>query len=386
MGFWDALRGELIDIIEWLDDDEDTMVWRFERHENEIKHGAQLTVREGQVAVFVNEGTVADVFPPGRHVLETANLPVLATLQGWKYGFDSPFKAEVYFFKTTRFRDLKWGTKNPVMLRDPEFGPIRLRAFGTYEVKVADPKVFLREVVGTDGHFTTDEVADQLRNLIVARFSAFIGGCGIPALDLASSYDQLGAFAKDKLSPEFAAYGLDLITFLVENISLPEAVQQALDKRSSMGVIGDLGRYTQYQAAESIQTAAANPGGLASAGIGLGAGLAMANQMGAAMGMGQPQQQWGQQPRAAQAPAAPPPIPPQVQYYLALSGQQAGPFDMNALRQQLAAGSLTKDTLVWADGMAGWTAAGQVPALSALFAPTPPPIPGGPPPIPTASG
>ena len=222
MGLWDKLTGEFVDIIEWTDDSQDTMVWRFERHGNEIKYGAQLTVRESQVAVFVNEGQIADVFFPGRYVLETQNIPILSTLQGWKHGFESPFKAEVYFVNTRRFTDLKWGTKNPVMMRDPEFGPVRLRAFGTYEIRVADSGAFLREIVGTDGHFTTDEVTDQLRNLIVSRFSQEVGGSGIPVLDLAGNYDQLSTFVTNKIAPDFGQYGLELTKLLVENVSLPE--------------------------------------------------------------------------------------------------------------------------------------------------------------------
>ena len=315
MSFWDKLRGEFVDIIEWTDDSQDTMVWRFERHGNEIKYGAQLTVRESQVAVFVNEGQIADVFYPGRYVLETQNVPVLSTLQGWRHGFESPFKAEIYFANTRRFTDLKWGTKNPVTLRDPEFGPVRLRAFGTYVIRVMDAGTFIREIVGTDGHFTTDEVTDQLRNLIVSRFSTAIGSSGIPVLDLAGNYDQLSDFVTQRISPEFAAYGIELTKLLVENVSLPPAVEEALDKRTSMGVLGDLNRYTQFQTAEAIGDAANNPG-MAGSTMGMGVGMMMATQMGqAAQNAQQPQYQqpqpspWGQQPQAAPppGPAAPPP-------------------------------------------------------------------------------
>ena len=379
MGLWDRIRGEFIDIVEWTDDSGDTMVYRFERYGNEIKYGAQLTVRPGQTAVFVNEGQIADVFPPGRHVLETQNLPILSTLQGWKYGFNSPFKAEVYFAKTTRFTDLKWGTKNPVMLRDREFGPVRLRAFGTYVVRVADPAVFIREIVGTDGHFTTDEIVNQLRNLIVTRFTNAIGSAGIPVLDLAGNNDQLGSFVSEKIAPEFAAYGLELTKLLVENISLPSAVEQALDQRTKMGVIGDLGRYTQFQTANAIEAAAVNPaGGMAAGGMGMGMGFAMAQQM--TQAMGQPQNQapgpWGAPPGAAGGAAMPPPLPPAVQFFVALGGQQAGPFDMPRLQQEAQSGQLTPATLVWRQGMAAWTPAAQVPELASLFqAAAPPPLP-----------
>ena len=267
MGIWDKLRGELIDIIEWLDPTSNTMVYRFERYNNEIKYGAKLVVREGQAAVFVNEGQIADVFKPGTYELETKNLPILSTLLGWKYGFESPFKAEVYFASMRRFTDLKWGTKNPVMLRDKEFGPVRLRAFGTYVMHVTDPAAFIREIVGTEGHFTTEDITAQLRNMIVSRFTDILGESGIPVLDLAANYDELGGFITQRIQDEFKVYGLELTKMLVENISLPPAVEAALDKRTSMGVIGNLQQYTQYQTAEAIREAAQNEsGGTAGAG------------------------------------------------------------------------------------------------------------------------
>ncbi len=372
---WNVIRGELIDIIEWLDPTNDTMVWRFERRNNEIKYGAQLTVREGQVAVFINEGQLADVFPPGRHRLETQNLPVLSTLQGWKYGFESPFKAEVYFISTRRFTDLKWGTKNPIMLRDPEFGPVRIRAFGTYVVRCGDPATFIREIVGTDGEFTTSEITNQLRNLVVSRFSAVVGRARVPVLDMAGNYDQFADFVTEKIAPEFAAYGLELTKLLIENISLPPAVEEALDKRTQMGVIGDLGRYTQFQTAEAIQTAAGNPGGFAGAGVGIGMGVGMGQQI--AHAMGGAAGPWGAASAPAQSaqPATPPPLPQPVQLFMAINGQQAGPFGLTALQGHVRAGRLTRDTLVWKAGLANWTAASTLPELSGLFAAVPPPLP-----------
>ena len=227
------------------------MVHRFQRHGNEIKYGAKLTVRESQVAVFINEGRLADVFQPGMYELEVANLPILSTLENWQHGFESPFKAEVYFVNTKRFTDLKWGTKNPLMLRDKEFGALRLRAFGSYVLRIADAAVFIKEISGTDGNFTTDEVTDQLRNIIVSRFVDILGESGIPVLDLAANYDDLGAFLTNKVKPQFTVYGLELTLLLVENISLPPEVEKALDKRTSMGVIGNLKDYAQFQAADS---------------------------------------------------------------------------------------------------------------------------------------
>ncbi len=358
MGLWDKIRGEFIDIVQWTDDSHDTIVWRFERHGNEIKFGAQLIVRESQMAVFVNMGQLADVFLPGMYELETKNLPVLSTLQGWKYGFHSPFKCEVYFVNTKRFTDLKWGTKNPVIRRDPEFGPVRLRAFGTYAMRVADPAKFIREIAGTDAHFTTDEIMEQLRNIIVARFSDAVAECAVPVLDLAAKYDELGATLRTAISSEFDAYGLELTQFYVENISLPPEVEKAVDKRSSMGAIGDLNRFAQFQAAQAMEDAARNPGGMAAGGMGMGMGFAMANQMGQQLGAVQP-----------------PPLPASAAaFYAAIGGAQAGPFDVATLAGKAKAGEVTAATLVWRQGMAQWTAAGTVPELGELFT-APPPLP-----------
>jgi membrane protease subunit (stomatin/prohibitin family) len=367
MGFLDKLRGELVDIIEWLDSSNDTLVYRFERYGNEIKYKAKLVVREGQMAVFINEGELADVFTPGTYTLETQNLPILSTLKGWKYGFESPFKAEVYFASTRQFTDLKWGTKNPVMLRDAEFGPIRLRAFGSYAMRIEDPAAFIREIVGTDGDFTTAEIHEQLRNMIITRFTDLLGESKIPALDLAANYNELGDFILDKLGPEYGEYGLKLTKFLVENISLPPAVEEALDKRSSMGVLGDLNAYTKFQAANAMEAAAENPGGgVAGAGVGLGAGFVMANQMAGAF----------QQSAAPGATPPPPPPVPSTAFYVAVNGQQSGPFDLQALRGQLTNGQFGPESMVWSAGMANWSPASQVQALTALFqAPPPPPPP-----------
>src|SRR5262249_55423093 len=219
----------------------------------------KLIVRESQVAAFVNEGRLADVFSPGTYTLETKNLPILSTLRGWKYGFSSPFKAEVYFVSTRAFTGWKWGTKNPIMLRDAEFGPVRLRAFGTFGLRVSDPPTFLRQFVGTDGRFTVEELGDQLRDMVVARFGDILGESRIPALDLAGNYDELGKFVMDRIRPDFAGFGLEMVALVVENISLPPEVEAAIDKRSSMGVIGNLNAYAQYQAANAMEEAAKNP-------------------------------------------------------------------------------------------------------------------------------
>ena len=367
MGLFDKLFGEFVDVIEWTDDSNDTMVYRFERYGNEIKYGAKLTVREGQAAVFVNEGEVADVLGPGMYELETRNLPILSTILSWDHAFSSPFKAEVYFVNTRRFVDLKWGTKNPLMIRDSEFGAARVRAFGTYAVKVSDPLKFLREIVGTDGHFQVEEISNQLRNLITSRFSSAVGAAGIPVLDMAANYEQLGDVIHNRIAPEFGEYGLELTRLLVENISVPPAVEEALDKRTSAGMVGNLDKYMKYQTGVAMEAGAANPGGAAGAGIGMGAGLAMGQQMANSM-----------QSSSGGAASAPPPLQAAAQYHVAVDGEATGPFSRAGLQQQLQNGSLQKDTLVWTVGMEDWAEAGQVSELSDLFASkAPPPLPAG---------
>jgi membrane protease subunit (stomatin/prohibitin family) len=364
MGLWDKIKHELIDIIEWTDESSNTMVWKFPRFQNEIKNGAQLTVRESQVAVLVNEGKIADVYQPGRHQLTTQNMPVLTTIMGWKYGFNSPFKVDVYFVNTKNFTDQKWGTKNPIMLRDAEFGPIRLRAFGSYTVKVSNAGMFIKEIAGTQSHFTTEEITDQLRNLIITRFTDTIGESKIPVLDLAANYDELSKFVSDKINPEFNEYGLSVTKFLVENVSLPPEVETALDKRSSMGILGNLNQYAQFQAANAMESAAKNPGG-ANPGIELGMGLAMAQQMGQMMNQQNQQQNTNQ----------PPPIPGLVQYFIAVNGQQQGPYTLPVIQQMVTQGSFTRETMVWKQGMSEWLKAGDVTDLKGLFGSMPPPIP-----------
>ncbi len=373
MSFWKRLKGELIDIVEWTDERPQTLVHKFTRQRNEIKYGAKLVVRPAQAAVFVNMGKIADVFAPGMYTLETKNLPILSTLQGWKYGFESPFKAEVYFVSTRQFTDLKWGTMNPVMLRDAEFGPVRLRAFGTYTVRCTDPGKLVEEVAGSDAHFSLDRIEEQLRNFIVSGFTDVLGESRIPILDLAANYDELGEFLAERLGPRVDQYGLDLTALLVENISLPPNVEEALDKRSSMGVIGDLKRFTQYQTAEAIGDAAQNEGGGMGDAMGLGAGFAMANQMAQAMGPG------------AAGQGGPPPVPGAVTYWVAKDGQKSGPHSMEELSAMAGRGELMPDTLVWKDGMASWVKAMEAPEVASIVGRQPPPIPGSaPPPVPPA--
>ncbi len=369
MGILDFITGEFIDVIHWTDDTDDTLVWRFEREGHDIKYGAKLTVREGQAAVLIHEGQLADVFTPGLYMLETNNMPILTTLQHWDHGFESPFKTEVYFVNTTRFQDLKWGTKNPVIVRDPEFGPLRIRAYGTYEVKVSDPALFLTEIVGTDGEFTMDEISYAIRNIIVSRFSAAVAASGIPILDMAANTLDLGKLLATRIAPEVAEFGLELPKLYIENISMPPAVEAALDKRTSMGLAGDLGRYTQYSTAEAMTEAAKNPngGGGMGAGLGMGMGMAMANSG-----------PWGVRPMVAAAPQMPPPPPPVERvWHIADKGKTTGPFSKANLGRMAADGSLQRDTYVWAVGLDGWQAAGDIDELAQLFTIAPPPLPKG---------
>ncbi|MBK5935198.1 membrane protease subunit (stomatin/prohibitin family) [Rhodovulum imhoffii] len=364
MGIFDFLSGEFIDVIHWVDDTRDTIVWRFEREGHEIKYGAKLTVREGQAAVFVHEGQLADVFTPGLYMLETNNMPVLTTLQHWDHGFRSPFKSEIYFVNTARFNDLKWGTKNPVILRDPEFGPTRLRAYGTYSIRVTDPARFLVEIVGTDGEFTMDEISFQVRNIIVQEFSRVIAGSGIPVLDMAANTSDLGRLVATKISGTLDGYGLTIPELYIENISLPPAVEAALDKRTSMGLVGDLGRFTQYSAAEAMSAAAENPaGGGMAAGLGAGMGMAMA-QMGP----------WGTLPQAVSA-APPPPPPAEHVWHITENGQTSGPFSRADMGRMVSEGRLKRDTWVWTPGQDGWKRAEDITELALLFTVAPPPPP-----------
>jgi membrane protease subunit (stomatin/prohibitin family) len=362
MGLFDKIRSEFIDIIEWLDNSNDTIAYRFERFQNEIKMGARLTVRPGQKAVFVNEGQVADVFEPGLHELSTRNLPILTTLQGWPFGFNSPFKAEVYFFNTRIFTNLKWGTSNPILVRDAELGPVRLRAFGSYNIRVADPRRLLEELISTDGLFQVDEISDQIRNMIITSFANTAGSSQIPLLDLASRYGELGDTIRQAMLPEMQNFGLNLTLLLIENVSLPPEVETALDKRASMGIIGNLQQYAQFQAANAIEASANNPNGGGTPALDFGVGIAMGQQL---MGAFNPQ-------GVAASPAAPPP-PPLAQWYLSRDGQTFGPFAPNQLLQN----GMTPETYVWQAGMAEWQRAQEVSAMASFLQSVPPPPPVG---------
>ena len=369
MGLFEKLRNELVHIIEWVDDSRRALVWRFPRYQNEIKNGAQLIVRPGQSAVFVHRGEIADVFPPGNYELKTDNLPLLSTIEGWKHGFNSPFRAEVYFVSTKQITDLKWGTPNPIMLRDPEFGPIRIRAFGTYALKAVSPRALLEEVVGTDKVVEAEEITELLRSIIISTFADIIGSANVAALDLASKYQEFGDHLRMEVQKRIDdEYGLEIPQLYIVNISLPEAVEKALDTRTSMGVIGDMNKFQQYQMGQAMTAAAENPvGGGTSDGLGLGLGMAMAGRM--------MQPGFGGAAGGAPAMAPPPPPPPAATWHIAVNGQTQGPFSVQQLSAGIAAREVTAETLVWTAGMSAWIAAGQVSQLSGSFGAMPPPVP-----------
>ena len=310
MGLMDWGKAQFLDILQWLDDSNDTMAWRFPMRGQEIQNGGKLVVRESQVAVFVNEGQFADVFGPGTHNLTTQNLPILATLKGWKYGFESPFKSDVYFLNTKLFNDLGWGTPNPIMLRDADFGMLRIRAFGIYSIRIKDPKSFLQNVVGTNEVYSVTDIQNQLRKSLISRFTDALGEAKVPALDLAAHYDELSDLLRQKMDPEFQTMGMECSKLFIENISLPEEVEAMMDKRTSVGMMAPvMGAYTQMQVADSVPLAAQNPGGLAGMGMGLGVGVGMGNIMGQQMGGAMGQMAQTPYP-AGNAPAAAVPAPP----------------------------------------------------------------------------
>ena len=360
MSLLDKIKGEFIDIVEHLEDGGDTLVWRFPRYQNEIKNGARLVVREGQIAVLVNEGQLADTFHPGTYSLTTQNLPILSTLKGWKFGFDSPFKAEVYFVSSRRFTDQKWGTRNPVMTRDAQLGMVRLRAYGSYVLQVTDVHKLMSQIVGTQAQFDVDDITEQVRNLVVSRFADMIGDAKIPVLDLAPHYDELGQLLEKKIQTEIAEYGLKCFQLLVENISVPEEVERSMDKRASMTAVGE-SDYSRYQMATAAEVAAGNPGGMAAGGMGLGMGFGMAQQMGNGV-------------------APPPPLPgngSDAIWWIALEGVKNGPHTLAALSLLQASGKLKPESLVWKSGMAHWSPAREVMELRPVFPAEPPPLPKG---------
>ena len=359
MGLFDWISSQFIDVIEWTDDSHDTMVYRFPRDNHEIKYGAKLTVRESQMAVFVNEGVIADVLGPGLYELETKNLPIMTSLEHWDHKFNSPFKAEVYFLNTKRFTDLKWGTKNPIMVRDPEFAMVRLRAFGTYEIRITKPEFFMKEIVGTDGHFTTDEIEAQLTNLIISKFTQALGESRVPVLDLASNYGKFGDYVTEHIGEYFTEYGLELTKLLVENISLPQNVEKALDKRSSRAITGNLDEHIKYQTGEAIGASSEGGSSAIADMIGMGAGIALGQNM-------------ANQITNKQVPPALP-SRDQTMYHIALDDASEGPYDMRTIQNLINNKTIQRNTLMWREGLEDWKPAQEV--IGKLFKSTPPPLP-----------
>jgi membrane protease subunit (stomatin/prohibitin family) len=414
MGFWDKLTGEFVDIIEYLEDEgSDVLVHRFERYNNQIKNGAKLTVREGQLAIMVNEGQtgkgqVADVFQPGMYELTTQNLPLLSTMMGWKYGFNSPFVAEVYFFNTRVFTGQKWGTQEEVVITDPKFDDVNVSAHGIYSIRIKDPKVLLAKAAGTQGELTISDLQEELRGNVGMAIGSAMQSSGWPLKKLTGSGLELGKMLRESIQGEFAAFGLELVAVQVQAVSMPDEVREAMAENAAARAVTNMGQYAQHQSVKAMRDAAANPGG-AGMMMGLGVGMMGNNMMGGMMpGYGQPmpygqpgypqqgypQQGYPQQQPAYGPPGAPPPMPGApppmpgmappplaVPFYVSINGQQAGPFDPATLAQYAAAGHVNRESLVWRTGMAAWTKAGEVPELAGIFG-APPPMPGGPPPMP----
>jgi membrane protease subunit (stomatin/prohibitin family) len=376
MGLWDSLsqhaKAQFLDVIQWTDDSRNTLVFRFPIFNQAIQDGGKLVVREGQAAVFVAEGKLSDVFGPGTYELSTRTKAIWGFFESIKYGLNMPYKGDIYFVSTRKFTDQKWGTANPIMLRDADLGVVRLRAFGVFAYQISDPATFLREVVGTAGLTTTDEINGQLKRKLVSALADTIGESKIPALDLASQYMDLGDALRQRLNGTFKeSYGVTLTDFVVENVSVPPEVEKMMDKRSSMALAGDMNAYTQFQAANAMEQAASRPGGggpMLEAGLGLAMGNAMGQQLG----------------RAAQAPGAfnphagmggPPPPPPVGEPKFHYNGSNgSGEYtarEIAALVQQNRGGTHN----VWAPGWPAWKPAGEVNEITSLLAPAPPPLP-----------
>ena len=303
MALMDFIKKQFIDILQWTEDTDGTLAWRFPMADMEIQNGASLTVRDSQLALFVNEGTVADVFAPGMYKLTTQTLPVLTYLKNWDKLFESPFKSDLYFFSTRTQLDQKWGTPNPITIRDKEFGIVRMRAFGIYSYHLSDAKAFYQKISGTRDSYTREELEGQLRNTMVAGMTDLFGESGVAFIDMAANQDEFGKAMLAKAAPMFAEYGLTLDSLVVQNVSLPEELQKILDQRIGMNMIGDMQRFTQYQVATAIPEAARNEGGMAGMGVGLGAGVGFGQVMGQAMAS-------AMQPAAGVAAPAPTAVAP----------------------------------------------------------------------------
>lgn len=373
MGIFDRLKNEFLDIIEFIDNSNNTLVYRFERFQNEIKNNSKLIVREGQLAIFMNEGKLADIFKAGTHTLNTQNLPILSTLKGWKYEFNSPFKAEVYFINTRNFIDQKWGTKNPLILNDERFGMLEVRAFGTYAFKIVDAQKFILEIVGTDGQFTTDEITEQLKSIIVSRFTDAIGEANLPIESYVGNTNELSATIFAIMKDDFAAYGIELSKFLLENTSMPDDVKKEIFELSRLNKI-DMQKFTQYKTAQSIEKAAENPSGIAGTAFSFGTGMNMARQM--MQSFDGLSQNSSTTQTSFSSHQVPPPLPTEGKsFFVAINNVQSGPFNQSQLLSLIQNKQLSADTLVWNQGMTGWEKASTISELQSLFSQSPPPLP-----------
>jgi membrane protease subunit (stomatin/prohibitin family) len=382
MSFWNKLKqhasAQFLDVIEWLDDTNNTLVWRFPVFNQAITDQSKLIVREGQAAVFVSEGKLSDSFTPGTYTLDTRNAPIASFFETIKYQFEYPYKGDVYFVSTRQFMDNGWGTANPIMMRDAEFGPVRIRAFGSYSYRISDPGTFIKQVVGTDGLFTTDEINGQLKRRLVAVLADTIGQAKIPVLDLAANYMDLADTLKERIDDKLHAdYGIRLTDFNIQNISLPEEVEKALDTRTKMGVLGDLNAYTQLKAADAIEHAAKNTG-LGGAAIGMGVGFGMGNQMGNTMANAQQGGAFNPHQGMQGPPSAAPPPPP-----VEASLHYNGPSGQAQLTVAQVVERVTADRsgkhMLWAAGWPGWKKWSDVPEVAGQVPPepaAPPPLPG----------
>jgi membrane protease subunit (stomatin/prohibitin family) len=369
MGLWDSLKqhagAQFLDVIQWLDDTRDTLVFRFPIFNQAIQDGAKLVVREGQAAVFVSEGKMSEVFGPGTYELSTRTPAIWGFFQSIKYGLNYPYKGDIYFVSTRVFTGQKWGTPNPILLRDKDFGAVRIRAFGVFAYRIKDQALFLREVVGTAGLYTTDEISGQLKRKLVSVLADSIGESKIPVMDLASQYHDLGEALRTRVGAGvLTSYGVEITEFVVENISVPEEVEKMIDKRSSMGALGDLNAYTQFQAAQAIgnvgQGGAGHPSPFMDAGVGLAMGQALGGAF-ARAGVGTP------------GGAPPPPPPTEVRYHY---NGPSGTAELTAREVAARVGAARTATHnVWAAGWPAWRGALEIPEIASLVPPAPPPPP-----------
>ncbi len=360
----------IFDIIEFVDEKKEEIVHRFpERGSGDFRIGSQLIVRESQTAIFFRDGKALDAFGPGRHTITTANVPFLADLIGKAFSGQSPFTAEVYFVTTRELQDMKWGTPQPITIRDPELGMARVTGYGKYAIQITDPQLFVAKVVGTQNLYSTRDIEGFFRSIILTKITDLIGEMKKSIIDLAAFVEELSAGVRAKAAEEFASRGVTLNSLYIDSISPTEETAKAIDARAAMGAIGNMQAYMQYQSAQAIRDAAQNPGA-GGQGMNLATGIALGGAAGQMLGQSMQQQQ-----QMAQAPAAPPPLPQAASFHVAIGGQQAGPYDMATLQQYVQSGQITRDTLVWKAGMAAWTKAGDVADLSSLFGSVPPPLP-----------